>query len=206
MFEFDNYEFEQESEQCLIEQDGEMGKELRKIQPGSLPGLDSDSRFKCGIRGKRGNSTNKGMNGERVKFMGHQGKSKESVVAGTRESGDQRGKQAPEDAGGRQPGVLDVKLGSAVKGCTRDLGQPPALPAQGREENVGPQGRQWCGTCSVNQALEIPCHPVEPQQLLQAASIHISWGLLAGATGLQLPEDSTPSGQIFSTSLGRGAP
>lgn len=116
MFELDNYEFEQESEQCLIEQDREMGRELRKIWPGSLPELDSDSRFECRIRGERGNSTNKGMNGERVKFMGHQGKSKESVVAGPRESGDQRGKQAPEGAWGQQQGVLDVKLGAAAKG------------------------------------------------------------------------------------------
>lgn len=45
-------------------------------------------------RGRRGNSTNKGMNGERVKVKGHSGKSKESVVAGTRESGDQCGRQA----------------------------------------------------------------------------------------------------------------
>lgn len=95
-----------------------MGKELRKIWPGSLPGLDSDSRFECRTRGERGNSTNKGMNGERVKFMGHRGKSKASVVAGTRQSGDQRGKQAPEDVWGQQQGVLDVKLGAAVKGCT----------------------------------------------------------------------------------------
>lgn len=40
-------------------------------------------------KGRGGNSTNKGVNGERVKFKDCSQKTKESVVAGTRESGDQ---------------------------------------------------------------------------------------------------------------------
>ena len=71
------------------------------------------------------------MNGERVKFMGHLGKSKESVVAGTREPGNQCGKQAPEDGQGQVARGLGSQIKSSSEGVHQDLSQPPALPLRG---------------------------------------------------------------------------
>lgn len=139
--------------------------------------FDSDSAFgpQNRGRGRGGNSTNKGMNGERVKFKGHLGKSKEPVVARTRDSGDQRRRQALEDwVGPGSEGSWMSNEEQATKGCTQDLSQPPAHPPWGHEENTELQGSQWLTTCFVKQAMETPCHPAKPYLLLQAVSLHLN--------------------------------
>ena len=59
------------------------------------------------------------MNGERVKFMGHLGKSKESVLMEQGSLEISVGNKPRKMGRARWQGVLEVKSRAAVKGCTR---------------------------------------------------------------------------------------